>query len=138
MYKEIGNGIYGNVCRGISNKQNFDSITKQSVRVKATTLSNPRIASWTTAFIRSVIGECLHNIQKLGGKVVSVTTDGFITDVVNLEEQILRLPPNETILLSKYRALRKELCGSPEALEIKIQKFTWSSGHKSHQSLLLW
>jgi hypothetical protein len=38
MYKEIGNGIYGNVCKGISNKMNFYSLTKQSSRVTATTL----------------------------------------------------------------------------------------------------
>jgi len=45
MYKEIGNGIYGNVCRGISNKMNFDSLTKKSFRVTATNLSNPILAS---------------------------------------------------------------------------------------------
>jgi hypothetical protein len=44
MYKEFGNGIYGNVCKGISNKINFESLTKKSSRVTATTLSNPLIA----------------------------------------------------------------------------------------------
>jgi hypothetical protein len=41
-------------------------------------LSKPILASGTTAFIRSVLGECLHNISKIGGKVVSVTTDGLL------------------------------------------------------------
>lgn len=45
MYKEIGNGIYGNVCRGISNKKVFDSLSKNSVSVTATSLSNPIIGS---------------------------------------------------------------------------------------------
>jgi hypothetical protein len=63
---------------------NFDSLTKKSFRVTATNLTNPILASWTTAFIRSVIGECLHNTHKPGGKVVSDTTDGFITDIENL------------------------------------------------------
>lgn len=48
-------------------------------------LSNPLIAYWTTAFIRNIIGECLHSIQSLGGKVVSLKTDGFITDLASLE-----------------------------------------------------
>ena len=34
------------------------------LRVSATELSNPVLAPWTTAFIRSVIGECLHNISQ--------------------------------------------------------------------------
>lgn len=121
MYKEIGNGIYGNVCRGISNKMNYDSLTKKSFRVTATNLSNPLLASWTTAFIRSVIGECLHNIQKLGGKVVSVTTDGFITDIEDLENKLLELPQDCTTLLRKYRDLRYKLSSTCEALEVKYK-----------------
>lgn len=119
MYKEIGNGIYGNVCRGMSNKKVFDSLTKTMQTTTATNLSNPIIGSWTTAFIRSVIGECLHNIQKLGGKIVSVTTDGFITDVVNLEQKLLQLPIEDCFLLKKYRTLRTDLSGVADALEIK-------------------
>ena len=38
MYKEIGNGIYGNVCRGMSNKKVFDSLSKQTQTVTATNL----------------------------------------------------------------------------------------------------
>lgn len=130
LYKEMGNGIYGNVVRGMSNKKNFDSLTKQNIRVTATELSNPILASWTTAFIRSVIGECLHNIQTLGGKVVSVTTDGFITNITDLESKLLTLPENDTMLLRKYRTLRQDLTTfeedtsktpNPDALEIKSE-----------------
>jgi len=80
MFVKVG------ISKNKNKKMNFDSLTKKSSRVTATTLSNPLIVSWTTAFIRSVVGECLHNIQKLGGKVVSVTTDGFITDIEDLEK----------------------------------------------------
>lgn len=44
--------------------------------------------------------------KKLGGKVVSDTTDGFITDNEILEIKLLSLPQDEILLLSKYRALR--------------------------------
>jgi len=48
LYKEIVNGIYGNVCRGISNKTNkmsYDSLTKKTFRVGGTNLSNPILGS---------------------------------------------------------------------------------------------
>ena len=119
LYKEMGNSIYGNVVRGISSKKSFDSLTGKMFRVSGTELSNPILASWTTAFIRSVIGECLHNIHKLGGRVVSVTTDGFITDLVDLENKLLTLPEEDTILFTKYRNLRFELANESNALEVK-------------------
>ncbi len=56
-------------------------------------LSNPVIASSITGFIRAVVGEALNNIEKLGGRVISVTTDGFITDVKDLEEKPRGCPP---------------------------------------------
>lgn len=119
FYKEIGNSIYGNVVRGLSNKKSFDTMTGEMFRIKGTELSNPILASWTTAFIRSVIGECLHNISKLKGKVVSVTTDGFITNIADLESKLLNLKEEEEIpLLTKYRSLRKDL-GGCDALEVK-------------------
>ena len=118
LYKELGNGLYGNIVRGMANKKQYDSITKQMSRVNATPLSNPILASGTTAFIRSVIGECLHNIQLLNGKVVSVTTDGFIT---NIEDTILTLDPKHTVMLRKFREIRVKLSGDPTALEIKTE-----------------
>lgn len=120
LYKEMGNSIYGNVVRGISNKKSFDSLTGKMFRVTGTPLSNPVLASWTTAFIRSVIGECLHNIHKLGGRIVSVTTDGFITDIENLESRLIKeLPEVDTLLLRKFKTIRFELANNNEALELK-------------------
>jgi len=45
LYKEMGNSIYGNVVRGMSNKKSFDSLTGKMFRVTATELSNPILAS---------------------------------------------------------------------------------------------
>lgn len=45
FYKEMGNSIYGNVVRGISNKMSFDCKSGQSFRVSGTALSNPILAS---------------------------------------------------------------------------------------------
>jgi hypothetical protein len=45
LYKEMGNSIYGNVVRGMSNKKSFDSLTGQYIKMTATELSNPILAS---------------------------------------------------------------------------------------------
>jgi hypothetical protein len=73
------------------------------MRVTATKIYNPIFASGITAFIRSLIWDCLHNNHKLGGPkgVVSVTTDRFITNIGDLENKLLTLPSNEILLLSK-------------------------------------
>jgi hypothetical protein len=113
MYKEIGNSIYGSVVRGMSDKRKFDIQSNSMQRLKGDDLSNPIIASWTTAFIRSIIGESLHSIQKQGGKIVSVTTDGFITDFPNLD----RIP--STALVTEFKKMRKFLSGDETCLELK-------------------
>jgi hypothetical protein len=58
-----------------------------------------------------VIGECLHNIQKLGGQLVSVTTYGLITDLEYLENKLLSISKKDTVLFNNYRHLRQEISG---------------------------
>lgn len=91
-------------------------------RMTGDDLSNPIIGAWITSFIRSTVSECLHGIQALNGKIVSVTTDGFITDIENLEYKLLkyyRINKQSNSLLKEYRSLRKYLSGKYDALEIK-------------------
>ena len=45
LYKEMGNSIYGNVVRGMSDKKSFDANTGEMFRIKGTELSNPILAS---------------------------------------------------------------------------------------------
>jgi hypothetical protein len=63
-----------------------------------------------------VIGECLHSIQKIGGLVVSVTTDGFITNLADLENKIL-----SNYLLKEFKKIRVVLAGEDQALELKSE-----------------
>jgi len=116
LYKEMGNSIYGLVVRGMSDKKKFDIKSGRTLRMEASDLSNPILASWITGFIRSIIGECLHNISLLKGKVVSVTTDGFITNIEGLESKIL--DKNDS-LIKEFKKLRFELSDDDSGLEIK-------------------
>ncbi len=122
LYKEIGNSIYGNTVTGMADKKRYDPQIGKTVRVEAGKLSNPILASLTTGLIRSVIGECLHNIKKLGGIIVSVTTDGFITNIPDLESKFLDetlFTKDETLLLRWYITQREKLSGSSISLELK-------------------
>lgn len=130
IYKELGNSLYGLVVKGISNKMKFDTRLKTTVRMEAGYLSNPILASWITGFIRSVLGELLHNTYLLKGSIVSVTTDGFITDIENLEEKILELPNDRLNLLNIYKKSRVNLSNISNALEIKKEGksiFSWTT-----------
>ena len=90
-----------------------------------------------------MIGEGLNNVEYLGGKVVSVTTDGFCTnldvdpkkdlfheksiendvsngivnDVSNLECKLLTLDKSQTTFLERTQKERLELTSGIEGLE---------------------
>lgn len=121
LYKLLGNGGYGILCRGFSDKRSYDIETGDTKRMTGNDISNIILGATTTSLARCVIGELLHNIDVLGGKVVSVTTDGFITDIENLESVILKSRKKDIskTFLNLYRETRNLLCGSPNALELK-------------------
>lgn len=115
----IGNSGFGLVCQGLSSKRKYDIKTKGMIPMSGGELSNPVIAASITGFIRAVIAETLRNIQKLGGRVISVTTDGFVTDVENLEEKLLTMKSDKIIFIKYYRVIRRLLSDDPSAFELK-------------------
>jgi hypothetical protein len=124
MYKLIANAIYGLVSMGISGKKNYDIATKSYIRVEGGILSNPILSSYICGFTRALIGECLNNIQQLGGNVVSATTDGFITDIEDLEEKIMNSSVCKKDCLIIFKTIRGFLTRDDKtvddsALEIK-------------------
>jgi hypothetical protein len=122
LFKEVGNSIYGLIVRGINNKMKYDIKLKSTVRMGSSDLSNPILASWITAFIRSILGELLHKISEKGGKVVSVTTDGFITDLPNLEELLLKdLDKGEFSLLKEYKKIRSILTDGRDSMALEVK-----------------
>lgn len=65
------------------------------------------------------MGELLHNVHKLNGIVVSVTTDGFITNIEDLENRILENDSLSSLLLRSFRFIREDLSGESVGLEMK-------------------
>jgi len=60
----------------------------------------------------------MHAISNKGGKIVSCTTDWFITDQSDLESNLLK-SSSSLPLLNVYRKTRKELSGKSKSLELK-------------------
>ena len=104
MWKDIGNMCYGSSVTGISNKEKFNARSGEMDRMVGNHMSNPIIGSWVTSYVRCLIGESLNNLNLLSGKevmlnsyveesekirkkvfvtgdIVSVTTDGFCTNL---------------------------------------------------------
>lgn len=133
LFKELANSLYGILVKGISNKMKYDIKMGRTIRMEGNDLSNPILASWVTAFIRSLIGETLHNVNLLGGKVVSVTTDGFLTNLEDLEEKVFKMPTSFLLkVCKKARAGLTVDSDNPndKALEIKkegIGIITWTT-----------
>lgn len=66
----------------------------------------------------------LAKVNDLGGKVVSVTTDGFITDKPLQEESLTKVSNLEKEALTKFSDLEKDkLYGFNEAGDIVSQEF---------------
>lgn len=123
LYKELGNSQYGLTARGISSKKRFDVKVGKPLKVDVNEFANPLICTWITAIIRSIMGELLHYISLRKGKVVSVTTDGFITDLAGLENDLKGLEGLDRseylFLYTQYCSIRKDLSNKYEGLELK-------------------
>jgi len=122
IFKDLGNMLYGKTVCGISNKRKFDTRLETMNAMKGNYLANPIIGAWITGFVRSLISELLNATNILGGKICAVTTDGFVTNIKNLEEKVLSLFAKinyQNSFLQDYRDIRFKLSKDPSALEIK-------------------
>ena len=122
MWKDIGNMCYGSSVTGLSNKQKYNPRTDQTERMVGNHMSNPLIGSWITGYVRCLIGESLNNIDSLGGKVVSVTTDGFCTNLSSDVDPKLDVDCNldvkNGLMINKY-------CIEDQFLALGVEKNTF-------------
>ncbi|RPA88519.1 hypothetical protein L873DRAFT_1796610 [Choiromyces venosus 120613-1] len=108
IYKDFGNMLYGKVVCGISNKRSFDARSNLMTAMKG--------------FVRATLAELLNKVYLFGGKVTAVTTDGFVCDIEDLENKIIKYNRENNIedsFIQDYRNIRQILSGKPEALEVK-------------------
>lgn len=79
LVKEIGNSCYGKLAQGLQPKTAFDIEVGYSKQMPASTITNPFFAAYTTGLARALMSEMLNGIPE-HRQVVSVTTDGFLTN----------------------------------------------------------
>lgn len=77
--KLAGNSAYGKLAQGLKEKTVFDTRGMQSVKLPGSAITNAIMASHVTGLVRAVMAEQLVGLPA-AYTVVSVTTDGFLTD----------------------------------------------------------
>lgn len=79
FWKEIGNSLYGKLAQGLRAKTAFDTARGLNRSLPPSSVTQPFFAAHVTGFLRAVVGE-LMNALPSDSSVVSVTTDGFLTN----------------------------------------------------------
>ncbi|WP_113454209.1 hypothetical protein [Escherichia coli] len=79
FWKEIGNSLYGKLAQGLRAKTAFDTARGLNRSLPPSSVTQPFFAAHVTGFIHAVAGE-LMNALPSDSSVVSVTTDGFLTN----------------------------------------------------------
>ncbi|HVF70015.1 MAG TPA: DNA polymerase [Chthoniobacterales bacterium] len=80
LLKTTANSVYGKTAQAIKPKRLFSTRTRAMEDLKPSKLTNPYIAATVTGIIRTVLGEILWKLPARV-RVVSATTDGFLSDL---------------------------------------------------------
>jgi hypothetical protein len=110
--KLLGNSLYGKTAQGLKKKTVYDTGKMKSVELPHSQITNAAIAAHTTGFIRAVLSEQIAGVPS-HRKVVSATTDGFITDA-DYSELNLSGP-----MASRFQALCERVSPNSKMLELK-------------------
>ena len=117
LYKLIGNSLYGQVSTGLNNKRRFDARLGVIVDNNFGNISNPFIAQAISGFVRATLSETLNYVDKQGGKIISCTTDGFITDIA----PEIFMNQNYGSLSTLFKQARFNLVGKLEIYELAYE-----------------
>lgn len=112
--KLVGNGLFGKTGQGLREKRVFDAGEMKSVELEESSITNEIFFSFVTGGMRALIAELMNSIPP-HRKVISVTTDGFLTNAnfdevvqtgpiaTRFKEATERVAPGEPILEVKHR-----------------------------------
>ena len=115
LWKEIGNSLYGKLAQGLSGKTAFDVAQGISSKIQPSQITNPYFAAHVTGFARALMSEMLNGISE-DKQVVSVTTDGFLTNA-DLDKGEIKL---DGPICSRFRQLYHKIdSDGGEILELK-------------------
>lgn len=114
--KLVGNGLYGKTAQGLKPKRVFEAGTLKHVELPHSPITYAACAAHVTGFVRAVMSEILDQIPR-SRTVVSVTTDGFLTDATDEELKLCRQGP----MAKRFDALCQRVAPGTLMLELKHQ-----------------
>ena len=151
-WKEIGNSVYGKLAQGLREKRVYDSRLDTSAILPRSAITQAYLAAYTTSFIRAVLGDLLNRIPN-DREVLSVTTDGFITnapkEALDVSGPLARMFAELTYLMAETEDFLETkhivpsvLCFKTRGqltvgvLDSKMPTITAKAGHKPPEDVL--
>jgi hypothetical protein len=113
--KEQVNSIYGKTAQGLAGKRNYSTRSDSVNDLPPSNITQPLIAATITSLVRAIVTAAMHQLHKLGFRIASVTTDGFLTDAPFEVLNGLDLFGFKYI----YEAVRNAMVGDPAMWEVK-------------------
>ena len=86
LLKEAVTSGYGKTAQDVIDKSSWSASKEMMVDIGGSPITSPYHATMTTTGVRCVLLAAMNQLEDLGYKVYSVTTDGFIT---NAPENVL-------------------------------------------------
>ena len=113
--KEQINSIYGKTAQGLSRKRSYSTRTDSVNDLPPSVITQPILAAMTTSIVRAIVTAAMHQLYKMGYRIASVTTDGFLCDAPFEVLDGLRLYGFRDV----YKAVRGMMVGDDTMWEIK-------------------
>lgn len=114
--KAIGNTLFGKTAT-LNAKGFFDTETGGTKQSSPSPIANPYMASHITGFVRATLSEAINGSIKKGCKVISGTTDGYLTD----DDKVDLSGP----LCSQYQALCDVIDGENSIAGSMMKRKHW-------------
>ena len=127
LVKEAGNSLYGKTAQAVAGMRTqnpdkakqFDTLQGERIELPPSAITNPVHAAMTTATIRAVLAEILSSLPA-DRQVLSVTTDGFLTDCTIEEATAATAGP----ICSYFRKALESVAPGKALLEVKHRAAT--------------
>ena len=115
LLKTAVNSLYGKTAQDIIEKETWDAYRQQMVNIGGSAMTSPAHASIITAGVRACLLATMNELDSLGYKVYSVTTDGFISNAPEKVVNGLGLYGFRTL----FETARFALTGDPSMWQLK-------------------
>jgi hypothetical protein len=118
LLKGAVNSGYGKTAQDVIDKSSWSAYKEMMVDIGGSPITSPYHATMTTAGVRCVLLSAMNQLEDMGYKVYSVTTDGFIS---NAPEDVLK-SLDLYGFTKKFQSARIALVGDPTMWATKHQQ----------------